>query len=345
MTADLATGIPYDEIDPGIRALVRALNAFPGIETIGSCGGHDNPRGDQAGPGLWWVLLTIDRTPDSWLSLEFLAWAVTRALGSDGGVTLEADAAPPYLNDPGKLLRFVLQRHHVDRTDQEADLFAATLDKLRTERFIDAQLADELDEGDHYGYLAASQRDGTVIGTAVHDDGHHHEVVDVRLCGETVQVDKELADLVVEAYRAGITTTSSCQDAGESLEQLVRRQPHLASDGRHRRGRAYLTFAYRRDLTDFHEAVACGGTRDALYERMMHWAAPSAWKRSIGIDDFGLSDDDRPSTAPSIVPTSYQVEFPRDDIPQIIDRLRRFNAGDVVEHGDATWDTVANPDG
>jgi hypothetical protein len=155
----------------------------------------------------------------------------------------------------------------------------------------------------------------------------------------------ELAELVVEAYRAAITTTSSCQDAGASLADLRRKMPHLASSGRHYDGRAYRGFEYRRDLTDFHDAVARGGPRDALYEPMMHWAAPGAWLRTIGVDDFGRSeDDDSPSTEPNLVATKYQVEFPPDDIPQILERLRQFNLGEGIDHGEATWESVSIPD-
>lgn len=336
--------IPYDQIDAPIRFLVRVLNDFPGVETIGSCGGHVMPRGDQAGPDLWWVLLQIDRSENGWLSLEFLGWAVTRALGSDGGVTLEADAAPPYLNKPGTLLRFVLQRHHADSAGQDADAFASTLDELRRERFIDQRLADELDDEGDDGHLSPSQREASVVGPTRAGNEDHHPTADVRLGHDTVQVDAELAELVVEAYRAGITTTSSCQDAGESLADLRRKMPHLSSSGRHYDGRAYLGFAYRRDLTDFHDAVARGGPRDALYERMMHWAAPGAWLRTIGLDDYGCSDDDSPSTEPNLVATNYQVEFPRDDIPQILVRLRQFNLGEDINHGEATWESVSIPD-
>jgi tRNA(Phe) wybutosine-synthesizing methylase Tyw3 len=34
-------GIPYDELDANIVRLVQALNHYPGVMTVGSCGGHD----------------------------------------------------------------------------------------------------------------------------------------------------------------------------------------------------------------------------------------------------------------------------------------------------------------
>lgn len=151
--------IPYDEIDEPIRSLVRVLNAFPGVKTIGSCGGHSSPTTGQAGPGRWWVLFDVERSENGWLSLEFLAWAVTRNLGADGSVTLEADAAPPYLNQPGAMLRFVLERHCAGADRQDANGFALQLEDLRRELFIDVQLADEIHEDDDEGYLSPSRRE------------------------------------------------------------------------------------------------------------------------------------------------------------------------------------------
>ena len=45
-------GIPYHELDANIVRLVQALNRYPGVMTVGSCGGHEtitNPSQWQAG--------------------------------------------------------------------------------------------------------------------------------------------------------------------------------------------------------------------------------------------------------------------------------------------------------
>lgn len=39
---DFCTEIPYDEIDENIRHIVRFMNTQWGIETLSSCGGHDD---------------------------------------------------------------------------------------------------------------------------------------------------------------------------------------------------------------------------------------------------------------------------------------------------------------
>jgi tRNA(Phe) wybutosine-synthesizing methylase Tyw3 len=48
--------IPYETFDPNIVGLVHALNRYPGLMTVGSCGGHKiitNPSQWEA--GIWYV--------------------------------------------------------------------------------------------------------------------------------------------------------------------------------------------------------------------------------------------------------------------------------------------------
>ena len=104
--------LPSD-IDPHIRALVESLNAFRGIRTLGSCGGHPAPlKGGQWEEGSWYVTFTVEKNDYGWFALEFLAWAVNHDYVRDGRkVELYPDAPPPYLNGPGTVLRFALQGH------------------------------------------------------------------------------------------------------------------------------------------------------------------------------------------------------------------------------------------
>jgi hypothetical protein len=99
--------VPYRQLDPAIVPLVRVLNRFPAVHTIGSCGGHDEPDAIQADAGAWWVTFAVDHTQAGWVSLEFLAWAINRALASP--VVLTPNSYPPFLNWPGRELLFVLE--------------------------------------------------------------------------------------------------------------------------------------------------------------------------------------------------------------------------------------------
>jgi hypothetical protein len=114
----MSEAVPYDELDPSVRELVRVLNEFDGAETIGSCGGHEEPITPASLPADEWSvtfhLMPADPdaavavpTASAWLDLEFLAYWLGH-LGNSREVALAPFAPPPHLNEPGRMLRFEL---------------------------------------------------------------------------------------------------------------------------------------------------------------------------------------------------------------------------------------------
>jgi len=103
--------IPYDEIDANMVSLVRALNRYPGVLTLGSCGGHDvvtNPSQWEA--GTWYVKFTLPTDRSGWYLLEHLAWAINNDYRRGGGrLMLLPISPPPYLNTPGECLSFSIE--------------------------------------------------------------------------------------------------------------------------------------------------------------------------------------------------------------------------------------------
>ena len=127
---------PKPEIDAKIRRLVDALNAFDGIATLGSCGGHPEPlNGGQWLEGSWYVTFTVRRDTHGWRALEFLAWLInhdyTRA---EAGVMFYPDALPPYLNTPGAMLKFALEGYQGTSPDK----LASFMNQQRKACFIPA---------------------------------------------------------------------------------------------------------------------------------------------------------------------------------------------------------------
>ena len=119
-------------LDVNMRRLVRALNAFPGTETIGSCGGHPSPTPAQWPEGTWYVNLVFDGTPDAHFALEFLAWAINNDYRRGGfRVMLYPYAPPPYMNEPGRVLRYHLEGYGAD-----PDALATFLSTMRRRHFI-----------------------------------------------------------------------------------------------------------------------------------------------------------------------------------------------------------------
>lgn len=101
-----------EKYDRNMLNLIDALNAFPGIETFGSCGGHKNPTPAQWAEGTFYVKFNVAWNEDGRFSLEFLAWlvnSVCRHIEQLKGIQLLPFAPPPYLNTPGECLCFVIQ--------------------------------------------------------------------------------------------------------------------------------------------------------------------------------------------------------------------------------------------
>jgi hypothetical protein len=128
---------PYTKIDPNIRGLVRAINAFPDTFTIGCCGGHEKPIPGQWAAGEFFVKFVCVGTTAGLLSLEFLAWVINEDWRlAKYSVNLRPHAYPPYLNRPGKMLTFALEG-----ADLDPDALAKEMNRVRRKYYIHA---DEL---------------------------------------------------------------------------------------------------------------------------------------------------------------------------------------------------------
>jgi len=176
--------VPYDELDPNVRELVRVLNETLGLETTGSCGGHENPNPAQQSAGQW--LVTIDRpyTEDGWMDFEFLAWFVNDARRAGAGINLIAAAYPPWLNEPGTTLYFALFGWE-DTPDEWAARILKTLDG------------------------AFEKRDtANVEIKPLHPGKPTHAQVELPELGFTV--DEGLEELIGTCWRRGIGTFISC---------------------------------------------------------------------------------------------------------------------------------------
>ncbi len=121
-------------IDPLIQRLVDALNAFDGVQTHGSCGGHPEPlKGGQWPAGAWYVKFRVDKTERGWRALEFLAWLINNAYQrGEHHVTLYPVAPPPYLNTPGQVLSFALEGYD----GEDPDALAEWMDQVRRDAYI-----------------------------------------------------------------------------------------------------------------------------------------------------------------------------------------------------------------
>jgi hypothetical protein len=111
---------------------VEALNAFKGVTTVGSCGGHPDPGRGQKPAGEWTVSFRLTPDEHGWRALEFLAWLVNNdARRSGSKVILEPFSPPPYLNTPGDCLVF----HLTGWGGEDPEEFAQMLSRSREQSY------------------------------------------------------------------------------------------------------------------------------------------------------------------------------------------------------------------
>jgi hypothetical protein len=148
---------PYEELDPPIVNLCRAINALPGIWTISSCGGHE--QGGSLPADEWNVSVQCEveddcrPSVDAWLSLEFLAWAV-HDVGRDARLSMAVSSAPPWLNEPTRTIAFDIDGVRGEPDGIDPDHFADLLTRWTTETYLRPEGIyvypgqDDLDETD-----------------------------------------------------------------------------------------------------------------------------------------------------------------------------------------------------
>lgn len=64
--------LPRD-LDGNLRRLVVALNKIPGVKTLGSCGGHKDPKPYQMPEGQFFIRFDIAKNATGWKAIGILA--------------------------------------------------------------------------------------------------------------------------------------------------------------------------------------------------------------------------------------------------------------------------------
>lgn len=132
------TRVPWRELDSNIVSLVRALTRYPGVTTLGSCGGHETTSNPSQWPtGSWYVTFTLPQSRQGWLVLEHLAWAITHDYMRAGHkIVFQPDALPPFLNTPGRMLRFSLEGFQGEDPDELAVFLISMQDYLVPQAYV-----------------------------------------------------------------------------------------------------------------------------------------------------------------------------------------------------------------
>lgn len=119
-----------------IEVIESAIAKFAGVTWTSS--GYP-VRGDEDSPGLdvGWVKFTIERSELGWNTLEFLAWICTDLTNGGERVEFIPIAPPPYLNNAGDCLCFVLEVHpQVSKTEPFFAQVARFIDACRDQYWV-----------------------------------------------------------------------------------------------------------------------------------------------------------------------------------------------------------------
>jgi hypothetical protein len=153
--------------------------------------------------------------------------------------------------------------------------------------------------------------------------GRFHPVSLVTLGDRSDYVDVELALLVLELWRAGLSTDICCQDLGEFFGAVADGDPQGLLLAERHLGRAVVVLPWPGDLFTMYDIVASNGPRDEFFDRMVDWSKPGAWVRAVGVIDEYTGDDER--RPPEFGCYGIAWTFPRSDITEVASRLQRHN--------------------
>ncbi len=119
-----------ESIDVRVRKLVASLNRFPGIVTVGSCGGHPNPGPRQWPEGTCYVKFKALEAEGGLLSVQVLAWLV-RDLRQNGlAWRLVRLTPPPGRTEPEGEMNFALEGFWGTDPDALADFLDVQRERL-----------------------------------------------------------------------------------------------------------------------------------------------------------------------------------------------------------------------
>ena len=91
-----------------VEEIRRAIAAFSAVEWV-SCGYPLKTRDSDETIDAGWVKFQLTQDRLGFRTLEFLSWAVTDMLNAGERLRFFPVSPPPYLNEPGKSVSFVLE--------------------------------------------------------------------------------------------------------------------------------------------------------------------------------------------------------------------------------------------
>ena len=107
--------------------LKKSLERFGGYIFLNT--GHDDEN------DITWAKMRYKRDDTGHRSLEFLAWVTTDMSRARDPISFYPTAAPPYLNEPGEVLSFVVQIYHDGMKEVQFDDMIKFIDQCHDDYY------------------------------------------------------------------------------------------------------------------------------------------------------------------------------------------------------------------
>lgn len=91
-----------------IEQVKQAIDSYNAI-SWSSCGETNIDRSNPQELPFGWVKFAVHKSEAGWRTLEFLAWAIGDMRKAQERIEFTPTAPPPYLNEPGACLSFVIE--------------------------------------------------------------------------------------------------------------------------------------------------------------------------------------------------------------------------------------------
>lgn len=142
-----------------------------------------------------------------------------------------------------------------------------------------------------------------------------HKQIKVQYGEMAAEVDEGIAPLILEMWKAGITTFMSCENNNNEYNNL---------------GDVMWVAVPEFDVSPFLNCILGNRERDGLYYRViMETQTEDDWIYDVLIDDLSLviRNDEVDYDGPPNMGFTVSIRFPVADYPEVLRRMSEYNAG------------------
>lgn len=152
-----------------------------------------------------------------------------------------------------------------------------------------------------------------------------HPQVHLKAGAQEADVDEEMVPILRLLWEAGVRTTMSCQERGDTNAPPEAKPPHIAAWFERRRGCSWISFDPNA-AGRFYDLIVDGDPSDEIYERMTGFLSEHAWEKDVWMAPNGPGHRYAPGAIGFTFPS-----FDRAEIVACLERAAAKRAGSSVD--------------